>query len=124
MIFKEIQIWEEIIKEQITEAVGGKLRDGQDGEKVKPKERVIKDLVHNVLVNAKFNLNAYDVDKETIMNLIEKYAKEYELEENEMKELGFGDKRLVDNEDEPNVNMINMVIDANARTDIIGGRDQ
>jgi hypothetical protein len=91
---------------------------------VKPKERVIKDLVHNVLVNAKFNLNAYDVDKETIMNLIEKYAKEYELEENEMKELGFGDKRLVDNEDEPNVNMINMVIDANARTDIIGGRDQ
>jgi hypothetical protein len=58
------------------------------------------------------------------MNLIEKYAKEYELEENEMKELGFGDKRLVDNEDEPNVNMINMVIDANARTDIIGGRDQ
>ena len=124
MIFKEIQIWEEIIKEQITEAVGSKLRDGQDGEKVKPKERVIKDLVHNVLVNAKFNLNAYDVDKETIMNLIEKYAKEYELEENEMKELGFGDKRLVDNEDEPNVNMINMVIDANARTDIIGGRDQ
>jgi hypothetical protein len=124
MIFKEIQIWEEIIKEQITEAVGGKLRDGQNGEKVKPKERVIKDLVHNVLVNAKFNLNAYDVDKETIMNLIEKYAKEYELEENEMKELGFGDKRLVDNEDEPNVNMINMVIDANARTDIIGGRDQ
>ena len=124
MIFKEIQIWEEIIKEQITEGVQGKLHEGQDGEMVKPKDSVIKNIVHSVLVNAKFNLNTYDVDKETTMNLIEKYAKEYELEENEMKELGFGDKRLVDNEDEPNINMINMVIDVKARTDIIGGRDQ
>ena len=124
MIFKEIQIWEKIIKEQIFEEVQGKLREGHDGEKVKPKDSVIKNIVHSVLINAKFTLNTYDVDKETIMNLIEKYAKEYELEENEMKELGFGDKRLADNEDEPNIDVINMVIDAKARTDIIGGRDQ